>query len=82
MPRHDEPTSPRVIILTQEDEYGVRDNQLVLLNRSGRTLEELLADFKKAVPGARSLSEEEFNEAFADWACSQGYCEAAKWDEV
>src|SRR5262249_9625991 len=41
VPDHEEPPGPRVIVLTCEDGYGVRDNQVVLLNRSGRTLEEL-----------------------------------------
>jgi hypothetical protein len=71
-----------VIILTCEDDYGVRDNQAVLLNRSGRTLGELIARFKGAVPDARSLTEEEFNEVFSDWACSEGLCERAEWDEL
>ena len=71
-----------VIILTREDGYGVRDNQAVLLNRSGRTLDELVADFKGAVPVARSLREGEFNEAFADWACAGGLSERAEWDEL
>src|SRR5262249_26314985 len=79
---HQEAPVARVIVLTCEDDYGVRDNQLVLLNRSGRALEELLADFKGATPGARSLCEEDFNEAFAAWASSQGYCGAVEWDEV
>jgi hypothetical protein len=37
---------------------------------------------KKAVPGTGSLCEEEFNEEFAGWACSRGYCEPAEWDEI
>jgi len=72
----------RVIVLTCEDDYGVRDNQVVLVNRSGRALEELLADFKGAAPDARSLCEEDFNGEFAAWACARGYCESVEWDEV
>ena len=82
MNQHANPSVTKVIVLTCEDDYGVRDNQVVLINRSGKSLEELLADFKGAAPGARSLCEEDFNEAFAAWACSQGYCEAAEWDEI
>ena len=82
MPQHEGPPGPRVIVLTCEDDYGVRDNQVVLLNRSGTALEELLADFRGAAPDARSLCEEDFNEAFAAWACAGGACESVGCDEI
>ena len=73
---------PRVILLTREDRYGVRDVEIALLNHSGEGLGELVASFRRAAPGARSLAEVDFNEAFAAWACSQGYCESVEWDEI
>ena len=79
---HQEAPVARVIVLTCEDDYGVRDNQVVLVNRSGSALEELLADFRGAAPGASSLCEEDFNGEFAAWACSQGHCQAVEWDEI
>src|SRR5262249_44197246 len=41
VPQHEGPSVARVIVLTCEDDYGVRDNQAVLVNRSGKSLEEL-----------------------------------------
>ena len=79
---HQEAPVARAIVLTCEDGYGVRDNQVVLINRSRKSLTELLADFKGAAPGARSLCEEDFNGEFAAWACARGYCESVEWDEI
>ena len=68
------PAGPRVILLTREDDYGVRDVRVVLLNHSGKDLGELVAAFREAAPGARSG--EGFDEAFSAWACSLGLCES------
>ena len=71
-----------MILLTREDDYGVRDVRVVLVNHSGKDLGELVASFREASPGARSLSEEGFDEAFSAWACSLGLCESVGWDEI
>ena len=68
----------KVFILQLEDEYGVFDNDVVLLSPEQNDLKRLLDMY----PGERDVDRGEFNESFADWCVRRGFAQRADWEET